>query len=48
MAIFLKQIFFLDALSNVLISEISMEAVYSNEKSNLNPLKEFLDSFLSI
>ena len=29
------------ALSNILISEISMEAVYAQEKSNLNPLKEF-------
>ena len=29
------------SLSNILISEIAMEAVYANEKSNLNPLKEF-------
>ena len=33
------------SLSNILISEIAMEAVYANEKSNLNPLKEFFRFF---
>ena len=42
---FETDILFRCALSNVLISEISMEAVYSNEKSNLNPFKEFFRFF---
>ena len=33
------------SLNNILISEIAMEAVYENEKSNLNPLKEFFRFF---
>ena len=33
------------SLSNILISEIAMEAVYANEKSSLNPLKEFFRFF---
>ena len=33
------------SLSNIFISEIAMEAVYENEKSNLNPLKEFFRFF---
>ena len=33
------------SLSNILISEIAMEAVYASEKSSLNPLKEFFRFF---
>ena len=33
------------SLRNTLISEITMDAVYANEKSNLNPFKEFFRFF---
>ena len=33
------------SLNNILISEIAMEAVYGDEKSSLNPLKEFFSFF---